>query len=455
MRNLCCLLVTLTILSLAFAQLAVERRSNVQALQREDDTEPAISAAFDGLDLSPSAALSRKGSNSKTPPVRNKQPDAAVMHAGEAAAGTAPPLASRIVGEIPGPMAFSIDRYRKEWRFLGAPNINGTSYPGVEQIVVDAEDQRILYVAVYQAGLFTSRDGGVSWELSVPGGAAGVIAADPNTVERVFYGQRNNLYVSTDRGRTWDLQYTFSPGFYFTSLIASKLDPHRIYAGHTGTNGTFYRSLNDGISWEGYSFGETVGLDNFIPWTIAEDAKDGTLYAGVELGNHEQPYHPPFLRSMDGGITWENLVKDMSSIYEGPVWHSTSIVVHPENHKVYALSEGVGVYTSTNHGLTWTLTRKMQLIGGLMRDPNREGTIFAGSVFYSSLPGGAYLSTDDAASFVSFGLEGLTAASFALSGDSSILFAAAYGSGIYLKQLSVERPRSLPRTRQRRNRDVR
>jgi hypothetical protein len=128
------------------------------------------------------------------------------------------------------------------------------------------------------------------------------------------------------------------------------------------------------------------------------------LYAGVELGNHPQPYHPPFLRSMDGGVTWENLVKNMTSIFEGPVWHVTSLVVHPENHKVYALSEGVGVYTSINHGLTWTLTRKRELIGGLARDPNHEGRLLAGSVFYSTLPGEAYLSTDDAETFIRFGM---------------------------------------------------
>lgn len=471
MRRVYCLFIALIVFSLAFAQLAVEIHMDVWAPRPADDAEraadkqsapitstpvpsdeaegeSAFSSALAGRGLSPSNARSRDGSNSTTTSVRSKQPNVAITPAGEASAETTPPHASRIVGGMPGPMAFSIIRYPSEWIFLGAPNINGAPYPGVEQIVVDAQDQHILYVTVNQVGLFTSRDGGVSWELAVPGAHAGVIAADPNTVERIFYGQHNYLYVSTDRGRTWDLQYTFDPAFYFISLIVSKLDPHRIYAGPTGTNGTFYRSLNDGISWDGYSFGETIGLNNFIPWTIAEDAIDGTLYAGVELGNHPQPYHPPFLRSMDGGVTWENLVENMSSIFEGPVWHATSIVVHPEDQKVYALSEGVGVYTSTNHGLTWTVTLKRELIGGLVLDPNREGRLFAGSVFYSSLPGGAYISTDDAESFIAFGLEGIATACFAFNSNSSILFAAAYGSGIYFKQLSVERPRSMRRSRQ-------
>jgi hypothetical protein len=137
-----------------------------------------------------------------------------------------------------------------------------------------------------------------------------------------------------------------------------------------------------------YSYGQSIGIDNLRTWAVAEDPIDGTLYVGIELGNHPQPYRPPFLRSMDGGITWENLVENMTSYLQGPIWHVTSIAIHPDNHKVYALSEGVGAYSSMDHGMTWTPAMYRFLIGGLFRDPNTEGRLFAGSVSHLDMPRG-------------------------------------------------------------------
>ena len=338
------------------------------------------------------------------------------------------------------------------WVFLCTPNVDGVDYPNVGQIIVDSEDKRILYVMVYRSGLFVSRDGGVSWEVAVLGEPPlyGVIAKDHSTVDRVFYGQHNKLYVSSDRGLTWNLLYTFDPEYYCESIVVSKLNPHTIYIAHSGSNVEFYRSDDDGATWRSYSYEHSVGIENFRTWALAEDPIDGTLYLGIELGNHPQPYRPPFMRSIDGGMTWENLVENMTSLWQGPIWHVTSIVVHPENHKVYALSEGVGVYTSVDKGLTWNLAQYPELIVGLVRDPNQEGRLFAGSVFYGNRPGGIHISEDDAQTFSQFGLQGITAGSFELAGNSRFLFAAAYQSGIWVTRLSEERKPARPRARTRR-----
>jgi hypothetical protein len=105
--------------------------------------------------------------------------------------------------EASNSMALSDDSYQPVWTFLGNPNVDGMDYPAVGQIVVDSEDERILYVMVYQAGLFVSRDGGLSWELAVPGEPPlyGVIAKDPNTVDRVFYDQAFLFLRTVDRYR--------------------------------------------------------------------------------------------------------------------------------------------------------------------------------------------------------------------------------------------------------------
>jgi hypothetical protein len=233
MRNIYCLLIALIISNPPFAQLGAELHLNQQALLHSDDPEfaankklafnplpgagessamafgisnPAsitsalnpsrgtagrsgFAVSVSGPSLSPSSVLQWKGSNRNTTFVSSTQLPAAIRTAEIASAGTAQLQVSNLDGQTSSPIALSGTSDSSEWTFLGAPNINGTNYPNVGQIVVDSEDQRILYVSVYSTGLFTSRDGGVSWTLAVPGTAIGYIALDPNSVDRLFFGE--------------------------------------------------------------------------------------------------------------------------------------------------------------------------------------------------------------------------------------------------------------------------
>ena len=56
------------------------------------------------------------------------------------------------------------------------------------------------------------------------------------------------------------------------------------------------------------------------------------------------------------------------------------------------------------------------------------------------MPGGTFVSTSGGQGFLPFGLGGMTACSLATTGDSSHLYAAAYGSGIYVTPLSAPSP---------------
>ncbi len=341
-------------------------------------------------------------------------------------------------GEISGSLPFVVTEYPSEWTFLGVPTVDGTPFADVLQIVVDAQDPRILYVSTLQAGLLMSRDGGMSWSIAIPQSdppGIGVIAADPDAVDRIFYGNRNQLYVSNDRGISWRLLHTFDPKAYFISLLVSGIDSHTLFAGFSGVSGVFYRSNDDGESWQSYSFGQTIGIDNFIPWSIAEDRLDGVLYVGVELGNHVQPYRPPFLRSMDGGETWQNIVESVTSRADGPTWHVISIVVHPDNHKLFALTEGSGLYTSMDHGFTWKREKYSRIAAGLVMDPIQTNRLFATSVVIDEFPGGVFISLDGGESFSPFGLEGFSIGSLALTSDRRQLFAAVYQAGLYVTQL--------------------
>lgn len=321
------------------------------------------------------------------------------------------------------------------WSRVSIPTMNAVSDLAVQQIVIDVQDSSIWYVAA-DSGLFITRDGGATWTLSVAASspASNIIAPDPTNINRVFYGQGGDLYVSLDRGLTWSLTGTFAG--YFRSLLVSRTDPHTIFLGLQDSGGMSYRSTNDGATWDAFSFGLGKDAANILPWVIAEDALDGTLYVGAELADHPQPYAPPFFRSFDRGVTWENVAGPGAPDYSTLWWHVISAVVDPTSHKVYALQEGAGLYTSLDHGKTWTASPNVVFFTcGLLRDPNVADRFFGGWAVGRTLTGGALVSTDGAQTFQSFGLDNLEACGLALNGDSSSIYAAVYGSGIYKRSL--------------------
>jgi photosystem II stability/assembly factor-like uncharacterized protein len=354
-----------------------------------------------------------------------------IVRAGTASIQVSNPSPS---GGLSNAMAFTINSNANNWTFLGAPNIAGVNYNAVEHIIVDSEDPKILYVLVHNVGLFATRNGGASWDLAVSGTPpfGHFLEKDQNSINRIFYGQKNRLYISNDRGLSWNLLATLnvaSDQNVIGPVTTSALDPHKIYVCVGGKDGSFYRSSDDGAHWENFSFGQTIGMDNFIPWSIAEDPQDGVLYVGVELGSHPAPYRPPFLRSTDGGKTWENIVEKTSSNADGPLWHVISIAVHPTNHKIYALTEGDGLYISPDHGATWT--RIVAMNESIIMDPNYNYRFFGTSTMLGGGVGGVYFSTDDAINFYSFGLLGYAVPRLGISSDSKFLFASVFGQGIF------------------------
>jgi hypothetical protein len=195
------------------------------------------------------------------------------------------------------------------------------------------------------------------------------------------------------------------------------------------SNAGIYRSLDEGLTWESHPFGYPItGKTEFIPWDIAEDPVDGTLYVPTELHDHPLPYRPPLFRSLDRGVSWQG-------VSGGKFWHGTKVVVRPENHEVIFLTEGAGLYRSTDHGRSWSQLGNSFFAADLLLDPNRSSRFFGGDVVYGLHSGGVFLSNDSGRTFMAYGLEDRTCGRLALSGDSAFLYAVCFNSGIFLRRL--------------------
>jgi len=314
-----------------------------------------------------------------------------------------------------------------QWTNLGEP----FDESDLQSVRVDPEDNDVLYVGGGK-GLFVSRDAGQTWTKAVIGNFLNIaVEFAPGhscTVYAVTYianADRSTVIRSTDRGQTWATVLRAASAL--SSLHAGRERPGLILAGsriagdRTLLDG-FYRSEDGGDTW---SFQQVDGGSRgLIFWAIEEDAT-GFIYSGSEIYNHPQPYHPQLFRSIDRGLTWQ----DATGVIP---WHVDAIQTHPSASKVYALTEGAGLYVSTDAGGSWRLTNAVGPELDLLLDPLTPTRLFGGEVF--SLPsyqGGAFASTDSGETFHGIGLTGITVAGLALAQSSTVLYAVGYQSGVW------------------------
>jgi hypothetical protein len=321
------------------------------------------------------------------------------------------------------------------WNFAGTPlwtsNVNG--------IYIHPQNDALWYVTT-DVGLFVTWDAGNSWQHPLAGVyvSSDGFAIQASDTNRVYAGMGANLYKSTDRGLSWTQLPSFlPPGRAVGSLAVDETDG-RIYIpsdadpGGNAFNPGVFVSNNSGSTWNFYSFGITE--DHLIFWDIEQDLVTGVLYVVSEIADHPAPYDPPVFRSLDKGVTWQEISGSTLA------WHGIKIQTDPVNDDVYILLEGPGLYRSSNNGLSWQFL-SFGVTLALVVDPAHHGRIYGGSHINMVFQGGAFLSTDSGLNFQPIGLSNLQVNHLALNASGTRLFAVVHGFGIFHTSVAGLPPR--------------
>jgi len=276
-------------------------------------------------------------------------------------------------------------------------------------------------------GLYMTKTNGLTWTKPLNGnvGALLLVPGDGINPQLVYVGIANRLYLSRDNGTNWTLIRTFS--FPVSSLLVSesKLFVGLAWSDHVNPSGVYVSNLGGGgMTFK--PFGPThTGL---IVWTLSRDAQNDVLYAGTEIFDHPQPYKPPFFRSPNDGGMWTNVNQ-----FGALPWHVIDSDVRPGDGYVYALTEGLGVYGSPTMGSSWIPPTLSPGLGvTMLMDPQLTTRLYVGRHEFGTLNGGLFLSNDSGATYTVIGLEDVTVAGVALNGAGTRIYAATYGSGIYV-----------------------
>lgn len=195
----------------------------------------------------------------------------------------------------------------------------GSREPHVEHLVLDPRDDRRMYAAVEIGGAYRSDDAGRSWRGVRHGLYEDVhaLAVDPADSTRLFAATGGGLYLSADRGSTWDAYSGELGETYCTGLVARRGPDGRstwIYVGTAsgppgswsqsdrGADARLHLSRDGGESWEELAvrptFTSRAGLVALAP----DPERAEGLFVGTTDGHvyYGEPEMKGWSRVLDG-----------------------------------------------------------------------------------------------------------------------------------------------------------
>lgn len=277
------------------------------------------------------------------------------------------------------------------WSKLELPNAN------TDAIAIGGRDCGSLYVpsflSAYEAVLFRSTDGGLTFQSSFTKGMevlhapyARQLAFDPADPTHLLAATEGGLFQSTDGAERWELvpgvgalvvnqmlarpkgheilAVTWGAGVWrwradtshwapvpsqdgfsdhFLSIASSPTDPNRILLGSWGKTllsedgGTSYSVVND--------------QDNAYAFAFAP-ANSGEVLAATHWSG--------VLHSVDSGRTWQASANGIAPMTDGSTYPGArfmrSVVYSPDG-KIYLGAENRGVFSSIDSGLNWSVVQ--------------------------------------------------------------------------------------------------
>jgi photosystem II stability/assembly factor-like uncharacterized protein len=307
----------------------------------------------------------------------------------------------------------------------------GANPAQVFSVAVDPRSPLIVYAAYedYYAGLggvARSTDGGAHWVLTELAQHIGSVLVDPSSPDHVYAAGDGGVFRSWDSGLTWTPAST--PDSYvlgagggdvyagivggilessdsgvswtalrvpigadddLTAITVDSADPGRIYAGTA--SGKILTSADFGQTWT--LLRSTV--DQVVGAIAVDPSQPGLLHAGTLHGGPAPagpPLQSPYLRSVDGGITWEETL--IPAPYGTDV---RALAVDPSRPGLLYAGGSGGAFQSTDAGRSWT---------AIDFSPPAEATSLAlgGSTLYAGTYDGAFRLDLDTSSCVPDGV---------------------------------------------------
>lgn len=249
-------------------------------------------------------------------------------------------------------------------------------------MAIDPQDGSIVYASGFGAlgGLFRSTDRGDSWTALFTDLPVGKIIVDPRDSKHLVIfagGLATEEYVSRDSGATWKHRGPVSARFsdLVNNMVFDPSRPQNAYA--TGLGGPFY-SRDGGDTWVESMVYKPAFAPNPERWTlpIVDSSNPDTLYVSA-VSNSLGVY-----RSTDAGLTWLFIsAEGFTTMLAGPAGSGV----------LYGLGSGWPLCVSLDAGVTWTqrlLDLQIVFLNMVLDPVDHSLYLFASPGLYRSKDGG-------------------------------------------------------------------
>ena len=221
-------------------------------------------------------------------------------------------------------------------------------------------DPNVLYAGTENGLVFRSSDGAENWnpisyELNVDGIRA--VKIHPTNPDIAFFGERNNVYKTTDAGETWELSLNFN-NLRVNDISINTADPNMVLV---ASERGLHRSTDGGETW----------TQDFVEKCWDMEVKTDDPNTVFLLKTNPMSRICEFFKSTDRGETWEKkdngwIDPSANSVDDNADNGARLAVTDADPNRLYAVligqyNDGVndnnylGVYRSNDAGESWIL----------------------------------------------------------------------------------------------------
>lgn len=219
-----------------------------------------------------------------------------------------------------------------------APRSTGLFAANARSIMRTAGSAPLVYTGVDVAGVFGSPDAGSTWSGSVGGPILTYsIVQDPATPTTLYAGGSSSIFRSTDGGATWLPRGSGLPVRDVRSVVIDPSAPSTLYVAIDGQG--IWKTTNGAATW----FPVSTGLGSLNVTALAIDPTvPQVLYAGTSDSG--------LFKTTDSAAHWTASSFGLAGTGIG------ALVIDPvASATIYVgLSNGPGVFKSSNAGASWT-----------------------------------------------------------------------------------------------------
>jgi len=291
----------------------------------------------------------------------------------------------------------------------------------VWNMVIDPNNQNIMYSGSNNLGVFKTTDGGTTWSAINTGLTNTVIQAlaiSPSNSQVLYAGTGvgGGVFKTTNGGTSWTIMNTgiTESSIGVQALLVHPTDPNTawvcIFDGVADAVNGIYKTTNGGTSWSPATNG-LGAIKNFLALAMSP-ANPNTLFLGSSFTVATSMGPSAIYKSTDGGANWflssTGLPTDPTEI--NPV---RTIKVSSANPNVvvaglFMNTVNGGFYASTDGGATWTKKHNglPTDVGTLIRSaairPTFDNQFYVGLDRSTGINIGVFMTTDGGNNWVSF-----------------------------------------------------